>query len=228
MDIFHFDPYDSLFSNLLTFWQAIFGVTVAMANTTSFISAYKLGIIQSLNSDDVVVTIKSITSSQKRRQLLASGVTIVSAISAANVAVITLTSRLNLAISTGSFTNLLSSSGYPGASATAVAVVFDYTPSSSPTIYPSSSAILYKSYSLITVGEIVGVSVGVAAGVLFLCFGIYYVRKHFRKKADLAESATAAVDDSLCYDDMADMNIIVMERKVQGSRLREFNPEGNI
>lgn len=156
--------------------------------------------------------------------MLALGVKIVATVTAPNVAVTDLTSRLNSAISNGTFSAVLASSGFPNARATATAAIVDNTPTLSPTKAPTT--IEKKIYLLISDGAIVGISFGIAGLIaaiiaLSVCLSFYCKRKTY-----IVENTV--VIQSVGNDNMTDSNIIVMDRKTEGQRHIEATAVANI
>ena len=167
-----------------------------MANSPSFISAYKISTKSSLKGgvavDDILIT--DIKSTANRRKLLGSGVVISSIVTAANTNMSIFSRNLNDAILNGQFTAALVSNGFPDSSANALAVVVDIT-TAAPTASPNIISVTSKmdGLSRLSSGAAAGIAVGVfSMMVVFVAATFCRYRIKRRLNYDTATDAESA------------------------------------
>jgi hypothetical protein len=124
--------------------QAVSGVTVSQASTPTFQQTFRATVAATLHVSNTSVVIASVTASarrEQRRALQSSGgvniVYTVTATAATNVS--SVSAAISTATTKGTFTASLVSAGYTSAAVTGQVVVFDATPTRSPTVAPTSA-----------------------------------------------------------------------------------------
>jgi hypothetical protein len=165
--------------------QSIAGVNAAVADTPEF-RPIIIGVAAlATGSDPKDVSIDSIKDANRRHLLESTGVLIVYTVTAYNTDPATMQANIVAAVQSGSFTNALQSSGYAGATASAVPRIVDLSPTSSPTRiptqYPTSSDSKRRNVISFRTVAIVGSVVGSLAGIALLLLILCQVRKHKKK-----------------------------------------------
>ena len=159
-------------------------MTFSEANTPEF-RTVAIGVTAlATGSDPENVNIDSITEVTRRQLLESKGVVVVYTITAYNTDKETMKANIVGAVQSGSFTNALQSSGYAGATASAVPRIVDLSPTSSPTQIPSFSPTNSSKRRAVissSIVAIVGSVVGSVAGIALILFIISQIKKQKKK-----------------------------------------------
>jgi hypothetical protein len=109
--------YIYIYVSVLAAVQTVTGVSLQQANTPAFIDSFKTITATSMGGHvtPAKIVVGAITAVSGRRVLLQSGVSVAYTVTVINTNATTLNTNLNAAISGGSFTAALVSSGYPAA-----------------------------------------------------------------------------------------------------------------
>ena len=130
--------------------QTVNGVDLATAQSASFASSFAATVAYTLGVSASAVSITSVNAVQRR---LLAGVSVQYTVSTLNTPAVTLQTALTQAVSSGAFTTVLISNGYPSAQVSATPAVYNISPTAEPTSIPAPAASTATTSALATAGD---------------------------------------------------------------------------